>query len=177
QGAVHEAFNLAGLYELPVIFIIENNQYAMGTATERAFAETFFVKHALANRLEAAMVNGMDVFAVCKAIQDHAEKARAFQPCLLEIRTYRYRGHSMSDPGKYRTKEELERKKKEDPIIRLKSYILEHGMADNEALDQIDEEVKDVVMKSVEFAENSPFPPLESIYEDVYVQEDYPFLA
>ncbi|QXD16380.1 pyruvate dehydrogenase (acetyl-transferring) E1 component subunit alpha [Rhodocaloribacter litoris] len=177
QGAVHEAFNLAALYELPVIFIIENNQYAMGTAIDRAFAETVFIKHAISNNMEAAMVNGMDVFAVCKAIQDHAELARRFKPSILEIRTYRYRGHSMSDPGKYRTKEELERKKQEDPIIRLKAYIRQHEIASNEDLDRIDEEVKEEVMRAVEFAENSPLPPLETIYEDVYTQEDYPFLA
>ncbi|WP_457651382.1 pyruvate dehydrogenase (acetyl-transferring) E1 component subunit alpha [Rhodocaloribacter sp.] len=177
QGAIHEASNLAALYELPVVFIVENNQYAMGTATTRAFAETMFIKHALSYHMEASLVNGMDVFAVCKAVQDHVAMARDFKPSLLEVRTYRYRGHSMSDPGKYRTKEELERKKHEDPILRLKMYILEHKMADLDALDAMDEEVKEEVRRSVEFAENSPFPPLESIYEDVYTQKDYPFLA
>ncbi len=177
QGAIHEASNLAALYELPVVFIIENNQYAMGTATTRAFAETMFIKHALSYHMEASLVNGMDVFAVSKAVQDHVAMARDFKPSLLEVRTYRYRGHSMSDPGKYRTKEELERKKHEDPILRLKMYILEHEMADLDALDAMDEDVKEEVRRSVEFAENSPFPPLESIYEDVYTQKDYPFLA
>jgi len=177
QGAIHEASNLAGIYGLPVVFIVENNQYAMGTAVNRAFAETMFVKHALSYNMEAAMVNGMDAFAVCKAVQEHVALARTGKPSLLEIRTYRYRGHSMSDPGKYRTKEELERKKNEDPIIRLKAYLIEYDLADHDTLDQIDEEVKQEVLDAVEFAENSPFPSEEAIYEDVYSQEDYPFLA
>ena len=93
----------------------------------------------------------------------------------MEIRTYRYRGHSMSDPQKYRTKEEMDAKKDEDPIIRLKSYIIEHKLSSNDALDTIDEEVNAQVLASVEFAENSPFPDLETIYQDIYTQSDYPF--
>ncbi len=178
QGSFHEAMNLAGLYELPVVFIIENNQYAMGTATHRAAAEPDFYKQAIGYDMPGALVNGMDVFAVYKAMSDHVAMARNnFQPSLVEVRTYRYRGHSMSDPGKYRTKEELERKKNDDPIIRLKAYMIEQQIASDEALDKVDEEVKEEVMASVEFAENSPLPPLETIYEDVYVQKDYPFLT
>ena len=115
QGAIHEASNLAGLYDLPIVFIIENNQYAMGTSIHRAFAETEFTRHAVGYDMPAALVDGMDVFSVCKAIQDHIAEARKGNPSLLEIRTYRYRGHSMSDPQKYRTKEELESKKNDDP--------------------------------------------------------------
>ncbi|ARA92917.1 MAG: pyruvate dehydrogenase (acetyl-transferring) E1 component subunit alpha [Bacteroidetes bacterium] len=177
QGSWHEAANLASLYKLPVVFIIENNQYAMGTATHRAFAEPDFYKQAVPYNLPAAVVNGMDVLAVYKAMKDHVALARDNQPSLLEVRTYRYRGHSMSDPAKYRTKEELEQKKNDDPILRLKGYLLNHGMADNDQLDAIDERVKQIVMESVEFAENSPLPPLETIYEDVYVQKDYPFIS
>lgn len=177
QGTVHEAMNLAALYKLPIIFIIENNQYAMGTAVWRAFANTEFYRYAASYNMPGALVDGMDVFSVMKALRKYVALAREYQPSVLEVRTYRYRGHSMSDPAKYRTKEELEAKKKEDPIIRLKSYLLQHDLSTNEELDAIDDEVKKEVQASVEFAEKSPFPPLESIYEDVYVQPDYPFLA
>ncbi len=177
QGSFHEAANLASLYKLPSILVIENNQYAMGTATHRAFAEPDFHKYAVSYDMPAALVNGMDVFSVLKAFRDHVAMAREGQPSLLEVRTYRYRGHSMSDPGKYRTKEELEQKKNEDPIFRLKAYMLDKQLADNELFDQIDEEVKQEVMDAVDFAEESEFPPIETAYEDVYVQEDYPFLA
>lgn len=178
QGSFHEALNLAGLYDLPAIFIIENNQYAMGTAAHRAFADPDFYKQAIPYDMPSALVNGMDVFAVYKAVSDHVKRAREeSQPSLLEIRTYRYRGHSMSDPQKYRTKEELEEKKNEDPIIRLKSYLIKRELSDNDALDVIDDEVKQAVLDAVEFAENSPFPDLDTIWEDVYVQEDYPFIS
>ena len=177
QGAFHEAANLAALWDLPLVFIIENNQYAMGTAIHRAFAEPEFFKQAVGYGMPASMVNGMDVLTTTRAFHDHVALARDNKPSLMEIRTYRYRGHSMSDPAKYRTKEELERKKDEDPIIRLKKYLIDNGMSSNDALDQIDEAVKKEVMDSVDFAENSPLPPIETIYEDVYTQEDYPFLT
>ncbi|BBM72691.1 pyruvate dehydrogenase (acetyl-transferring) E1 component subunit alpha [Rhodothermus marinus] len=177
QGTVHESMNLAALYKLPIVFIIENNQYAMGTAVWRAFANTEFYRYAANYNMPGALVDGMDVFSVMKALRKYVALAREYQPSVLEVRTYRYRGHSMSDPAKYRTKEELEAKKKEDPIIRLKSYMLQHGLSTNEELDAIDDDVKKEVQASVEFAEKSPYPPLESIYEDVYAQPDYPFLA
>ncbi|BBM69706.1 pyruvate dehydrogenase (acetyl-transferring) E1 component subunit alpha [Rhodothermus marinus] len=177
QGTVHESMNLAALYKLPIVFIIENNQYAMGTAVWRAFANTEFYRYAANYNMPGALVDGMDVFSVMKALRKYVALAREYQPSVLEVRTYRYRGHSMSDPAKYRTKEELEAKKKEDPIIRLKSYLLQHGLSTNEELDAIDDDVKKEVQASVEFAEKSPYPPLESIYEDVYAQPDYPFLA
>lgn len=175
QGAFHEAANLAGLYNLPVVLICENNMYGMGTAVDRSSAETDLYKRAVSYGIHGAVADGMDVFTMYKAHKDLMDLARKGEPSLLEIRTYRYRGHSMSDPGKYRTKEELAERKNDDPILRLKAYIMEHELAKVEDLDQIDEEVKAEVLASVEFAENSPLPPLESIYEDVYVQEDYPF--
>lgn len=175
QGAFHEAANLAGLYDLPVIFIIENNHYAMGTAVERAAAEPDLYKQALSYDMPSSVVSGMDVFSVYDAMKHHVGMARKGQPSLMEIRTYRYRGHSMSDPQKYRTKEELDAKKDEDPILRLKAYMLEHKLATNAYFDKVDEEVKQEVMESVEFSEQSPFPDLETIYEDIYTQEDYPF--
>src|SRR5690606_31652284 len=119
QGAFHEAANLAAPWELPLVLVSENNQYAMGTAVHRAFAEPEFFKQETAYEMESSMVHGMDVLTTTRAFQDHIAMARENKPSLMEIRTYRYRGHSMSDPAKYRTKEELERRKDEDPIIRL----------------------------------------------------------
>lgn len=177
QGSFHEAANLASLYKLPSILIIENNQYAMGTAVHRAFAQPEFHKYGISYDMPSAVANGMDVFTVLKAMSDHVAMARENQPSLLEVRTYRYRGHSMSDPANYRTKDELEEKKEEDPIIRLKSYMLEHEMATNDDLDAVDEEVKQEVLDAVEFSEESEMPEIASIYEDVYVQPDYPFLT
>ncbi len=178
QGAFHEAANLASLYDIPVLLCCENNQYGMGTSVERATAQPELYKQAYAYDMTGAVVNGMDVFEVYHAMSELAKQAREeSRPALVEIRTYRYRGHSMSDPQKYRTKEEMESKKNEDPIIRLKAYLVDHGIADNEQLDGVDEEVKQVVLESVEFAENSPFPPVETMYEDVYAQDDYPFIV
>lgn len=177
QGSFHESMNLAALYEVPGVFIIENNQYAMGTSTERAFAQPDFYRYASSYGMPASLANGMDVFSVYKAISEHLEMARNNQPSILEVRTYRYRGHSMSDPANYRKKDELDRKKEEDPIIRLKSYMLENEMASNEDLDAVDDEVKQIVLDAVEFSENSPFPEIDEIYDDIYVQEDYPFLT
>ena len=176
QGSFHEAANLAALYKLPVVLVVENNQYAMGTAVHRASAEPDLFKQAVGYNMPGAVADGMDVFDCYRAFKQHIEMARENRPSLLEVRTYRYRGHSMSDPGKYRTKEELDERKDNDPIIRLKAYLLEKKLSTNDALDEIDEEVKKEVMDSVEFAENSDFPADESIYEDVYVQKDYPFL-
>ena len=177
QGSFHESANLASLYGVPAVLIIENNQYAMGTSTQRAFAQPDFHRYGVSYNMPAAVANGMDVFSVLKAVSEHAEMAREGRPSLLEIRTYRYRGHSMSDPANYRTKDELDRRKEEDPIILLKSYMLENEMSTNEDLDVVDDEVKQVVLASVEFSEKSELPPIESIYEDVYEQRDYPFLT
>jgi pyruvate dehydrogenase E1 component alpha subunit len=177
QGAFHEAANLASLYKLPIVLIIENNQYAMGTSVGRAFAETDFFKQASGYRMHGAVANGMDVFDVYNAVREHVEMARAFEPSILEVRTYRYRGHSMSDPGNYRTKEELDSRKDDDPVIRLKAYIIERELSTNDDLDLVDTAVKKVVLESVEFAEANPYPDLEAIYEDVYAQDDYPFLS
>jgi pyruvate dehydrogenase E1 component alpha subunit len=127
--------------------------------------------------MHGAVANGMDVFDVYNAVREHVEMARAFEPSILEVRTYRYRGHSMSDPGNYRTKEELDSRKDDDPVIRLKAYIIERELSTNDDLDLVDTAVKKVVLESVEFAEANPYPDLEAIYEDVYAQDDYPFLS
>ena len=177
QGAFHEAANLAQLYELPVVLICENNQYGMGTSVERASAEPDLYKRGTSYQMPGAIASGMDVFSVHKAIKDTTELARKGQPSLLEVRTYRYQGHSISDPAKYRAEGELEDRKSEDPIVRLQRYITEHDLATDDDLNAIDEELKQVVLDAIEFAENSPAPDPEAIYEDVYVQKDYPFLA
>ncbi|MEO1076075.1 MAG: pyruvate dehydrogenase (acetyl-transferring) E1 component subunit alpha [Bacteroidota bacterium] len=177
QGSFHEAANLAALYELPALLICENNQYAMGTSVERSRGSVDLYKQGYPYDMAGVLINGMDVFTVYKAMKDITDEARDGKPFMVDMRTYRYRGHSMSDPQKYRTKEEMEAKKDEDPIVRLKAYMLEHKLAENDALDTIDDEVKQVVLDAVEFAENSPYPPVETMYEDVYVQDDYPFIS
>lgn len=176
-GAFYEAANLAGLYDLPQVLIIENNDYGMGTSVVRSAAEPQLYRRAPAFRMKGRVINGMDVFSVYKAVKEHAEMARNNEPSLLEIRTYRYEGHSMSDPADYRGEDEMEDMQKKDPTIILKKYILEEGLADNDDLDAIDEKVKDAVDEAIEFAENSSFPDEQTIYEDIYAQEDYPFLT
>jgi pyruvate dehydrogenase E1 component alpha subunit len=114
---------------------------------------------------------------VAKAVQEHVEMARKGTPSLLEVRTYRYQGHSISDPAKYRAEGELDSRKSEDAIVRLQRYITEHDLASDDDLEAIDERIKQEVLDSIEFAENSPEPPAEAIYDDIYVQDDYPFLA
>jgi pyruvate dehydrogenase E1 component alpha subunit len=176
-GTFHEAANLAGLYGLPVVLIIENNDYAMGTSVIRSAAEPELYKRATSYGMKGRVVNGMDVFSVYKAVSEHLEMARAGKPSLLEIRTYRYEGHSMSDPAHYRSKEEVEDFKGRDPLENITNYIQKHEIGDNQVLEKIDDEVKAQVQEAVEFAENSPFPPEETIYEDIYEQEDFPFLT
>ncbi len=177
QGSFHEAMNLAALYETPCVFVIENNEYAMGTATHRAFAQPDFYRYADSYGMPSSLASGMDIFSVYKAMSDHIAMARSNRPSILEVRTYRYRGHSMSDPANYRTKEELDSMKEEDPIIRLKGYMLERELASNEELDAADAEIKQEVMDSVAFSEESPAPATSEIYEHVYAQTDYPFLT
>ncbi len=176
QGAFHEAANLAGLYKLPAMLICENNEYGMGTPVSLASAEPNLYKRAVSYRMPGVLVNGMDVFTVYKAVSDMLPLVRQGQPVLMEVRTYRYQGHSMSDPATYRTKEELEAKKHEDPVLRMKSYILRHDLAESRFLEQMDKDVREEVMDAVRFADESPEPPPEELYTDVYVQEDYPFL-
>ena len=177
QGAFHEAMNLAALFELPCVFVVENNEYAMGTATHRAFAQPDFYRYASAYGIPASLVDGMDVFSVFKAMSEHVGLARANRPSMVEVRTYRYRGHSMSDPAQYRTKQELDGRKERDSIIRLKGYVLEHGLASNEELDAVDEDVKQQVLEAVEFSEASPLPDVDEIYDHVYAEDPYPFLT
>lgn len=177
QGAFHESLNLAMMFKLPVIFCIENNGYAMGTAVGRSSNVTELYKLGLAYDIPSKPVDAMSVEAVHIAMEEAAERARAGEgPTLLELRTYRYKGHSMSDPAKYRTKEELESYKMRDPIEQVRKTILDKGFASEEDLEKIDEKVKDIVAESVEFAEKSEFPHPDEAFKDVYVQEDYPFI-
>ncbi len=178
QGAFREALNLAGVYELPIVFICENNQYAMGTAVDRVVSKPDLFKHGYNFDVPSSLASGMDVFSVNKAVQDHVEKyAREDQPSLLEVRTYRYQGHSITDPAEYRAEGELDERKGEDAIVRLEQYMTEHGLATDDDFDEIDEEVKQQVADAIDAADEADFPDEEAIYDHVYAQEDYPFIA
>lgn len=178
QGALHEAFNMAMLWKLPAIFVVENNGYAMGTSVARTSNVTELYQLGESYDMPSEAVDAMDVEAVHEAVSRAAARARAGEgPTFLEFRTYRYRGHSMSDPQKYRSKEEVEAYKDRDPIEQVKSRILEFGIATQADLDVIDAKIKVQVQESVDFAEISPFPTADEAYKDVYVQEDYPFIV
>ena len=177
QGALHEAFNMAMLWKLPVIFVIENNGYAMGTSVGRTSNVTDLYKIGLSYDMPSEPVNGMRVEDVHEAVARAAERARKGDgPTLLEFKTYRYKGHSMSDPAKYRTKEELEDYRHRDAIEGVRHTILTSNLATEADLEAIDEAIKAKVAESVEFAENSPYPTPDELYKDVYVQTDYPYI-
>ena len=180
QGAFHEAANLAALYAVPVLLVVENNAYAMGTSVERSRGDADLSKQGYPYGMTSVVIDGMDLFEVYHAFKTIADEARADgdqggKPFFVEVQTYRYRGHSMSDPQTYRTKEELEAKKDEDPIVRVKQYLLEHDLATLDALDAVDESVKAEVNAAVAFADASPEPPIASMYEDVYATNDVPY--
>ncbi len=177
QGILHETFNMAMTWKLPVIFICENNYYAMGTSVERTSNVLDIYKFADAYDMPGDSVDGMLPEEVHNAIERAARRARDGDgPTLLEIKTYRYKGHSMSDPAKYRTKEELEEFKEKDPIEHVRKIILENNFATEADLETLDAKIKDVVDDSVQFAEESPYPDTSEIYKDIYVQEDYPYI-
>lgn len=177
QGALHEAFNMAMLWKLPVIFVIENNGYAMGTSVQRTSNVHDLYKIGLGYDMPSEPVNGMRCEDIHEAVGRAAERARAGEgPTLLEFKTYRYKGHSMSDPAKYRTKEELEDYRNQDPIESVRQTILENSYATEEELQAIDDKIKAQVAESVEFAETSPYPAPEELFTDIYVQKDYPYL-
>jgi pyruvate dehydrogenase E1 component alpha subunit len=172
QGQVYESFNMAELWKLPVIYIIENNKYGMGTSVERASATTEFYMRGAAHGIPGEAVDGMDVLAVKEAGERAVAYARAGKgPMILEMKTYRYRGHSMSDPAKYRSKEEVERMRTQhDPIEQFGKSLIERGAADEAALKKIDREVKDIVSAAAEFAQNSPEPDPSELYTDVLLE-------
>jgi pyruvate dehydrogenase E1 component alpha subunit len=169
---------MAMLWKLPVIFICENNGYAMGTSVERTTNVLDIFKIGAAYEMPSKAVDGMQPETVHDAIAEAAENARKGKgPTLLEIRTYRYRGHSMSDPAKYRTKEEVEEYKKKDPLEQVKATILKNKFADENWLEQVEARIEQEVNASVEFAENSPFPEPSDLYNDVYAEPNYPFIT
>ncbi len=172
QGQVYETFNMAELWDLPVVFVIENNQYAMGTSVERSSAETELYKRGISFGIEGVQVDGMDVLAVRdagkKAIE-HARKGKG--PTILEMKTYRYRGHSMSDPAKYRTRDEVQEMRGErDPIDSVKKRLIAEGWADDDSLKVVDKEVKEIVADAVDFALTSPEPDPSELYTDVLLE-------
>ena len=177
QGAFHEALNMAMHWKLPVIFIIENNYYAMGTAVERVSNVTNLNVLAEGYEMPNEQVDGMACEPVHEAIERAVTRARKGDgPTLLEMRTYRYKGHSMSDPAKYRTKEELEEYKTLDPIENALQVIQKKKYATESELKDIQDRVKAQVQESIDFSEESAYPDASELYTDVYVQEDYPFI-
>ena len=177
QGALHEAFNMAMLWKLPVIFICENNEYAMGTSVSRTTNMNDIYKIGLAYDMPSKQVDGMKCETVHEAVFEAAENARKGNgPTFLEIKTYRYRGHSMSDPANYRTKDELNSYKDKDPIETTKATILKKKYASEKALEEMEDKIVEDVEASVEFAENSPLPDPSELFKDVYVEDDYPFI-
>ena len=170
QGQVFEAMNMAQLWKLPVVFIIENNQYAMGTSVTRAHSDTHLYRRGAAFGIPGMEVDGMDVIAVREAAREAIDHARAGKgPYVLEMKTYRYRGHSMSDPAKYRTREEVDQvREHSDPIRRCEMRLAEIGFKDEEALKKIDAEIKAIVKAAADFSLESPEPQTSALYTDVY---------
>lgn len=177
QGAFHEALNLAMLWKIPVIFVIENNGYAMGTSVQRTSNVHDLYTLGESYDMPSEAVDAMNVEAVHEAVERAAERARADEgPTLLEFRTYRYKGHSMSDPQKYRTKEEVEEYKHRDPIEQVRHTILSKKLATEKELEAIENKVNAQVEESVKFAEESNFPDPSEALTDVYYEPNYPFI-
>lgn len=177
QGALHETFNMAMLWKLPVVFLIENNNYAMGTSVERTTNMTDLSTLGLSYGMPARVIDGMNVVNVHQGLSEVVDYVRKGNgPMLVDMRTYRYKGHSMSDPQKYRTKEEVEEYKKVDPLEQILMLIKKNKYATPKELDAIESKVKEIVAESVQFAEESPLPDKEELYEDVYAEPGYPFI-
>ncbi|HKR03227.1 MAG TPA: pyruvate dehydrogenase (acetyl-transferring) E1 component subunit alpha [Bacteroidia bacterium] len=177
QGAFHETLNMAMTWKLPVIFVIENNNYAMGTSVERTSNVHNLYKLGQAYNMPSEAVNGMSVEDIHEAMNKVVQHARDGKgPYLLEAITYRYKGHSMSDPAKYRTKEEVEKYKAQDPVEMVLKTIRDKKLASEEEIENINKKVADIVEDSVKFAEESPYPDPSELYKDVYVQSDYPYI-
>ena len=178
QGMLHESFNLAMLWKLPVIFICENYNYAMGTSIERTSNVIDIYKLADAYEMPADKIDGMTPEAVHEGVSRAVKRAREGDgPTLLELKTYRYKGHSISDPQKYRSKEEVEEYKDQDPIIKVKNTILANKFATEADLQLINDRIDAVVEQSVKFAEESPWPDDSEVYKDVYIDQNYPFIV
>ena len=170
EGEFHESLNLAALWKLPIVFICENNRYAMGTSLERALAETEIWKFAQSYKMPGEAVDGMDVLAVRDVAGRAVARARAGQPSLIEVRTYRFRGHSMRDPAGavYRTREEVEREKLRDPIVTFRERVLTEGWLSEDDLRKVEKDVNDLVDEAVAFADASPEPPLSELLTDIF---------
>jgi pyruvate dehydrogenase E1 component alpha subunit len=172
QGQVYESFNMASLWKLPILYIVENNRYGMGTSVERASATTDLYRRGESFGIPGIQVNGMNVLDVKAAADEVTAHVRAGDgPYVVEVRTYRYRGHSMSDPAKYRTKEEVSKMRKEsDPIDTLRAHLFDNGLADEAALKEIDRQVKDAVTEAADFAQASPEPDPSELYTDILIE-------
>lgn len=178
QGILHESFNLAMLWKLPIIYICENNNYAMGTSVQRTSNVTEIYQLGAAYSMPAEQVDGMYPESVHEAVSKAIKRAREKGgPTLLEIDTYRYKGHSISDPQKYRTKDEVEEYKTKDPILQIKKYILDNKLGSEQDIKDIDTRCDEVVNASVKFAEESPLPDDDEVLKDVYVDQNYPFIV
>ncbi|MGH1437606.1 MAG: pyruvate dehydrogenase (acetyl-transferring) E1 component subunit alpha [Lewinella sp.] len=178
QGALHEAFNMAMTWKIPVLYILENNGYAMGTSIERTSNVTDMSKLGLSYEMPTESVDGMDPVAVHEAVGRAAAHIRSGKgPFYLEIRTYRYKGHSVSDPAKYRTKEEVKEYQDRDPIKMIEKTILDGKIATEKEIKTIQDAVKVEIDHAYKFAEESPLPDASELYTDNYLQEDYPYLT
>lgn len=178
QGMLHETFNMAMTWKLPVIFICENNHYAMGTSIERTSNVVDIYKLADAYEMPADKVDGMIPELVHESVARAVKRAReGGGPTLLEMKTYRYKGHSISDPQKYRSKDEVDEYKDQDPIQKVLKTILENKFATQEEIDAIDTKINTIVEESVEFAESSPWPDDNELLKDVYIDQNYPFIV
>jgi pyruvate dehydrogenase E1 component alpha subunit len=178
QGSLHETLNLAMLWKLPVVFIVENNGYAMGTSVERTANHTDIWKLGLGYEMPCGPIDGMDPVKVAEGISEAINRARKGDgPTFLEAKTYRYRGHSMSDAQHYRTKDEVNEYRKIDPITQVREHILKNEFATEDELASIDADVKKRVQECADFAESSPYPETSLMYDAVYEQKDYPFIA
>lgn len=177
QGSLHETLNLAALWKLPVIFLVENNGYAMGTSVARTANHPDIWKLGLGYEMPCGPIDGMNPVKVAEGLHEAIERARRGDgPSFIEVKTYRYRGHSMSDAQHYRTKEEVEEYKKIDPITQVLDIIKENKYATEEEIKTIDKRVRDLVSECEKFAEESPYPELNVMYDAVYEQKDYPFI-
>lgn len=177
QGALHEAFNMAMLWKLPVIFIIENNNYAMGTSVERTSNVHDLWKLGLAYDMPSYPVDGMTCEAVHEAVEEAVNRARKGDgPTLLEMKTYRYKGHSMSDAQSYRTKDEVKEYQAQDPIEKVLATIRKNNWMSESDIEAAEKKVDDIVAESVQFGEESPYPTPDELYKDVYTQSDYPYI-
>ena len=169
QGAFHESLNLAKIWNLPVVYICENNQFGMGTNFRRVSSVDDFTVMGASYGIPGKQIDGMDVIAVYEEMLEYVSMAREGEPGFIEAKTYRYKGHSMSDPQKYRTRDELEEYKKQDPIELLKTKMFEEKMLTDSEVDAHEAEVADIVARSVAFAESSEEPAIHTLYEDIFI--------